>query len=40
MKKEIPETTKQALKVRNNKVNIYVLGPESIVSKETEKALS
>ncbi|AJS61446.1 ArsR family transcriptional regulator [Paenibacillus sp. IHBB 10380] len=39
-KEEIPEATKQALKERKNKANIYVLGPESIVSKETEKALS
>lgn len=28
----IPNATKEALKLRNNKANIYVLGPESVIS--------
>ncbi len=38
--KGVPEATKQALEERNGKANIYLLGPESIISKDTEKALS
>lgn len=38
-KSGIPEETAQALKKRNGKANIYILGPETAVSKKTEKAL-
>ncbi len=39
-KDKVPEATIEALKARKGKVNIYVLGPEKIVSKEVEKQLS
>ncbi|WP_261134213.1 cell wall-binding repeat-containing protein [Bacillus sp. Marseille-Q3570] len=36
----VPEATKQALEKRKGKANIYLLGPESIISKDTEEVLS
>ena len=39
-KNKVPEATIEALKMRKDKANIYVLGPEKIVSKEVEKELS
>ncbi|HHT7237146.1 MULTISPECIES: ArsR family transcriptional regulator [Bacillus] len=39
-KDKVPEATMEALKVRKNKANIYVLGPEKIISKEVEKELN
>lgn len=39
-KNKVPEATIEALKIRKDKANIYVLGPEKIVSKEVEKELS
>lgn len=39
-KNKVPESTIEALKMRKDKANIYVLGPEKIVSKEVEKELS
>lgn len=39
-KNKVPEATIEALKTRKDKANIYVLGPEKIVSKEVEKELS
>ncbi|WP_002204451.1 hypothetical protein [Bacillus cereus] len=39
-KETVPEATIEALKVRKNKANIYVLGPEKIISKEVEKELN
>ncbi len=39
-KNKVPEATIEALKMRKDKVNIYVLGPEKIVSKEVERELS
>ncbi|TYR81367.1 cell wall-binding repeat-containing protein [Priestia megaterium] len=38
-KDEVPKATKQALKERKNKANIYVLGPDSVISPEVEKQL-
>lgn len=38
-KDNIPTATEEALKKRNNKANIYLLGPESVVSKQTEDKL-
>ncbi|PFK46375.1 ArsR family transcriptional regulator [Bacillus cereus] len=38
-KNKVPEATIEALKVRKGKANIYVLGPETIISKEVEKQL-
>ncbi|WP_408008995.1 cell wall-binding repeat-containing protein [Pseudalkalibacillus sp. A8] len=38
--KGVPEATKLALQERDGKANIYLLGPESIISKDTEEALS
>ncbi|MFN2747035.1 MULTISPECIES: hypothetical protein [Bacillus] len=35
----IPEATAQALKKRDGKANIYILGPAAAVSEKTEKAL-
>lgn len=35
----IPKETQDALKERNNKANIYILGPESVISKEMEDQL-
>ncbi|MEC1261622.1 cell wall-binding repeat-containing protein [Bacillus swezeyi] len=35
----IPEETAEALKKRDGKANIYILGPEAAVSEKTEKAL-
>lgn len=39
-KDAIPEATKQALQTRGNKANIYVLGPDNIISSEVEKQLA
>lgn len=39
-KDKVPEATIEALKMRKDKANIYVLGPEKVVSKEVEKELS
>ncbi|MFL0491946.1 ArsR family transcriptional regulator [Bacillus sp. AFS054943] len=39
-KNKVPDSTIEALKMRKEKANIYVLGPEKIVSKEVEKELS
>lgn len=39
-KEKVPEATIEALKMRKDKANIYVLGPEKIVSKEVERELS
>ncbi|WP_395761152.1 cell wall-binding repeat-containing protein [Bacillus sp. 3G2] len=39
-KDKVPEATIEALKMRKDKVNIYVLGPEKIISKTVEKELS
>ncbi|SCV18173.1 Lipoprotein [Bacillus cereus] len=39
-KNKVPEATIVALKMRKDKANIYLLGPEKIVSKEVEKELS
>ncbi|MGN4446425.1 cell wall-binding repeat-containing protein [Bacillus cereus group sp. MYBK79-1] len=39
-KEKVPEATIEALKMRKDKANIYVLGPEKIISKEVEKELS
>ncbi|CAM4194678.1 cell wall-binding repeat-containing protein [Bacillus cereus] len=39
-KNKVPESTIEALKMRKDKANIYVLGPEKIISKEVEKELS
>ncbi|PGB03007.1 cell wall-binding repeat-containing protein [Bacillus toyonensis] len=39
-KEKVPEATIEALKMRKDKANIYVLGPEKIVSKEVEQELS
>ncbi|UYX53161.1 cell wall-binding repeat-containing protein [Bacillus thuringiensis] len=39
-KDKVPEATIEALKMRKDKANIYVLGPEKIISKEVEKELS
>ncbi|GAB6561728.1 cell wall-binding repeat-containing protein [Bacillus mobilis] len=39
-KDKVPEATIEALKMRNDKANIYVLGPEKIISKAVEKELS
>ncbi|CAM4216064.1 MULTISPECIES: cell wall-binding repeat-containing protein [Bacillus cereus group] len=39
-KNKVPEATIEALKTRKDKANIYVLGPEKIISKEVEKELS
>ncbi|WP_373605240.1 MULTISPECIES: cell wall-binding repeat-containing protein [Bacillus] len=38
-KDKVPEATIEALKARKGKANIYVLGPEKIISKEVEKQL-
>lgn len=39
-KNKVPEAPIEALKMRKDKANIYLLGPEKIVSKEVEKELS
>ncbi|MGH1042235.1 cell wall-binding repeat-containing protein [Bacillus wiedmannii] len=39
-KDKVPEATIEALKMRKDKANIYVLGPEKIISKAVEKELS
>lgn len=39
-KDKVPEATIEALKMRKDKANIYVLGPEKIISKTVEKELS
>ncbi|MGI2774163.1 cell wall-binding repeat-containing protein [Bacillus cytotoxicus] len=39
-KDKVPEATIEALKMRKDKANIYVLGPEAIISKEVEKQLA
>lgn len=39
-KNKVPKATIEALKMRKDKANIYVLGPEKVVSKEVEKELS
>ncbi|EOA3903951.1 cell wall-binding repeat-containing protein [Bacillus cytotoxicus] len=39
-KDKVPEATIEALKMRKDKANIYVLGPETIISKEVEKQLA
>ncbi|MBJ8053070.1 cell wall-binding repeat-containing protein [Bacillus cereus] len=39
-KDKLPEATIEALKMRKDKANIYVLGPEKIISKAVEKELS
>ncbi|KEK23817.1 cell wall-binding repeat-containing protein [Bacillus gaemokensis] len=39
-KDKVSEATIEALKERKGKANIYVLGPEKIISKEVEKELS
>lgn len=38
-KDEIPQETKEALQTRGGKANIYVLGPESVISSQVEKEL-
>ncbi|MFJ8530769.1 cell wall-binding repeat-containing protein [Bacillus sp. NPDC094106] len=38
-KDKVPEATIEALKARKGKANIYVLGPEKVISKEVEKQL-
>lgn len=38
-KDEIPEATKEALELRDKKANIYILGPNSIISDDIEKEL-
>lgn len=35
----IPEATKEALSLRNNQARIYVLGPETVISKDVESTL-
>lgn len=37
---EIPQATKEALEKRAKKANLYILGPESIISKNVEASLS
>ncbi|MDZ5473924.1 cell wall-binding repeat-containing protein [Bacillus sp. 31A1R] len=39
-KDDVPEFTKQALSLRNNKASLYILGPESVISKNVEDTLS
>lgn len=39
-KDAVPEETKQALQTRGGKANIYLLGPEAVVSKSVEQALA
>lgn len=39
MKDEIPQETKEALQTRGGKANIYILGPESVVSAEVATGL-
>ncbi|MCI0767162.1 cell wall-binding repeat-containing protein [Bacillus sp. TL12] len=39
-KDKVPEATIESLKARKGKANIYILGPEKIISKEVEKQLS
>ncbi|MCP1162047.1 MULTISPECIES: cell wall-binding repeat-containing protein [Bacillus] len=39
-KEKVPGATIEALKMRKDKANIYVLGPEKIISKAVEKELS
>ncbi|MED4452642.1 cell wall-binding repeat-containing protein [Metabacillus fastidiosus] len=36
---ELPEETKDALRERKDKANIYILGPEAVISQEVEKQL-
>lgn len=36
---ELPKETKDALKKRNKKANIYILGPEKVISKDVENQL-
>ncbi len=36
-KNKVPEATIEALKMRKDKANIYVLGPEKIISKRSRK---
>ncbi|MGG6310625.1 cell wall-binding repeat-containing protein [Paenibacillus macerans] len=38
-KDEIPQETKEALQTRGGKANIYILGPESVISAQVEKEL-
>lgn len=38
-KDNIPEATSEALNKRNGKANIYILGPESVISKTVEEQL-
>ncbi|SHF00856.1 hypothetical protein SAMN05444392_10649 [Seinonella peptonophila] len=38
-KNEIPQATIEALKGRNGKANIYLLGPEAVISKDVEAKL-
>ncbi|MCZ2990805.1 hypothetical protein NYY86_22055, partial [Acinetobacter baumannii] len=38
-KNEVPQATIEALKERKGKANIYVVGPESIISADVEKKL-
>ncbi|QOR66153.1 cell wall-binding repeat-containing protein [Cytobacillus suaedae] len=38
-KEEVPEATKSALELREDGATIYILGPESIISKDIEKQL-
>lgn len=38
-KDQIPKATQEALQNRKKKANIYVLGPESVISKDVEKKL-
>lgn len=38
-KDEIPQETKEALQTRGGKANIYLLGPESVISSHVEKEL-
>jgi putative cell wall-binding protein len=38
-KGEVPEATKSALKLREDGATLYILGPESVISKDIEKQL-
>lgn len=39
MKDEVPQETKEALQLRGGKANIYILGPESVISPQVENEL-
>ncbi|MCH1642135.1 cell wall-binding repeat-containing protein [Paenibacillus timonensis] len=39
-KDEVPQETKEALQLREGKANIYILGPESVISAQVENELN